>query len=364
MGVKDKEIDRLNGSQEPEQNDAPRVRTIRYKESQGYVDFVETYSNQGDVLHWSTMPETAEEGREMLISTDDGGVMAIRNKKLYILPANLDLRKLETVEYDNYDDLPVTAIGEKWHYAPGKATSGRVQAVQVKIDQYEAGHEDIDNQPFDEEREPNPFDIVDQLIDAYEQQLLDQTRVHQREPQSTQSRSINSRDHSESRGSGVASGYYSLGAWFQTRRDQAAQYFNNSEKGGRRKIVARALGLIGVGGAAYLTAKGLDFDHQHAVHTAHTAHAGSHHHTHGMHHDIDSAHKHGADLSLSEHGDTIEGKVAENLHLDIKDPQVSKVTEVILHNQGISWDDARHLPVGYRFNMPTPEQIEQLLKSS
>ncbi len=164
-------------------------------------------------------------------------------------------------------------------------------------------------------------------------------------------------------------------AYLGVKTQQVSEYFTDEERGDGRKAIAAAsvVGLVALAGAAYLDLKSggssgashvgempvptgvKPHHHEAAQHAQNVAHGGTTAHEANQHKDI---------LSLGHKGDTIEGEVAKYLHTDLKDPSVTKVTEVILHNQGISWDDARQLPVGYSFNMPPHHMLEELLKNS
>ena len=66
------------------------------------------------------------------------------------------------------------------------------------------------------------------------------------------------------------------------------------------------------------------------------------------------------------HGDTIWQDIADTAAKNghhFSDEHVRQLTEQTLKANGLSWADARHLPVGYHFDIPQEVQ-EQLAKKA
>jgi hypothetical protein len=69
------------------------------------------------------------------------------------------------------------------------------------------------------------------------------------------------------------------------------------------------------------------------------------------------------DLELTHNGDNLWDEVDSHLsHVGIHDPaKVAEAKNMILKANGLSEEDARHLPIGFKFNLP-PDVLEELNK--
>jgi hypothetical protein len=162
-------------------------------------------------------------------------------------------------------------------------------------------------------------------------------------------------------------------AFLTVRGAQVGEFFSNDDgTRDRSRVVGAVAGSVVLLGGAYLGTKGLGLvDGSVAHHVADVAPKG-----HGNHvaHEAAAAHsaahqaaeqaERGATLHLDAAHNSIESAVADHLHLSMDNPNVGKVTEVVLHHQGINWDEARNLSSGYSFNLPPQHVIEELLKNS
>lgn len=160
------------------------------------------------------------------------------------------------------------------------------------------------------------------------------------------------------------------------------EYLSDEEKGRRRGIVAGVVGVAAVGGA-YLGLKygGDLLSHTPDTHT--TAHGGGSdglaelltgrggkHQGTGQE-VVDALSGNGGGESIRAHmtlhqGDTIWGdlsRIAAQHGQQLNDEQVHDLVGRTLHANGISWEDARHLPVGYHYDIP-PEVREQLARQA
>lgn len=188
---------------------------------------------------------------------------------------------------------------------------------------------------------------------------------------------------SEKSKSGVKAAYATIGAAAMMGVDRATtksnEYFGHEEKGEKRRRGAKILGAAALFGGGllvgYLIAKGMYSGSSNSaqvnpevvpsvpgqkVNDAATVVSGgvvtrppSHESVQGVH---EVLHK----------GETIWGDSSQYLKTTPygnSQSNIMKVTQWVLHNQHLSWNDARHLPVGYHFNMPPQAVLDELLKS-
>lgn len=149
---------------------------------------------------------------------------------------------------------------------------------------------------------------------------------------------------------------------------KAFDYLNDKDKGRRRGITAGVIGVAAVGAAFVATKYGSDL-FSHASH-AHTGTAAPNKDL------LDAlsgkgsgsgagAHAHEIHLTLH-HGDTIWNDIADTAAKHghhYSDEHIRQLTEQTLRANGLSWEDARHLPTGYHFDIPREVQ-EQLAKKA
>jgi hypothetical protein len=165
----------------------------------------------------------------------------------------------------------------------------------------------------------------------------------------------------------------SVSLTYLSKKAQAKDYLNDEEKGQRRKILAGGIGIVALasaGAAAYHFGVS---DHHIAGHRPKgvipTPSSSRHPHTGGLSASgfgtlsAGGAQHHPAiEMSLGYHGDTISNEVSNYLlshGYHDSSANINKVTSAVLRHQGISWDDARRLPVDYKFGIPH-EVLSQL----
>ena len=102
--------------------------------------------------------------------------------------------------------------------------------------------------------------------------------------------------------------------------------------------------------------------HRNGVHHPH--HHGNQTHGHHHHHDTPEDQPVPKQAPLAEHGATIWGSIddiADQRGVHLTDTQTYDLVSQTLHHNGLTWEDARHLPVGYNFTIPEEvrRQIEE-----
>lgn len=153
----------------------------------------------------------------------------------------------------------------------------------------------------------------------------------------------------------------------QVAADATREYYDNEDERGqrRRKITAAVVGAVGLAGLTYLAHKGAEVSsiggdvHHHAPGAMHHVH----HVAGGAHEHIQAAREH-SEQALR-HGQTIWGNEQHSIaeshpgisHQELEERTAKAVNQTLRAN-GLSYEDATHLPDNFHYHLPPHVQAE------
>lgn len=353
------------------------LQKLQYKMSDGRYHKVGEMAVEGDVMNWNSMLETREDNpnRRIILSTPSAELY-VKGDKMYLIRATTN-SELKIVPVVNPPQLANITIDEpiNVNYGDRGAASLPVQKVEVSLGESESQAEGY------ELRDGNdPFELMENAVAASEVQdndgISDQT-MDEVTPETTQGRRKGVWD--KARGALLVAGVKLQNGIHNTR-----EYYGDDEKGRRRKFASLAIGALALGVAIYGASKLGVFNGgtKTSPHEINQVDIPAPKPSDNTREALNNQAARSADIvggnvgsHISEQLSTqsfhvelypdsnIWDSVAENLQArgyQANTYNIDAVKDIILQKYHLTEEQARHLAVGFSFDMLTDEELKEL----
>ncbi len=340
------------------------LQKLQYIMSDGRYHKVGEMAAEGDKMNWDSEPETRDDNpnRRIILSTPSAELY-VKGDKMYVVN-QLENGELEIANTTSASKLANTAIGNSMKVDFGK--QGRLETTIRKVE-VSLGESNAPTAGYKLQDEADPFEELDRLA---------------AEETSKTGRGRMKRTWGKVRGA-----FLLAGAKLQNGVHNTREYYGDDEKGKRRKSVSLAVGAIALGGAVYIAYKQGIFggnmkvnarpDNINQVNLPPPKLGGD-----STREALNYKAAHGADIVGSNVGSHISEQLsARSLHIELypggniwdsvaenlqargyqaNTYNIDAVKDIILQKYHLTEEQARHLAVGFSFDMLNDEELKEL----